>query len=68
MYDQKVNALFFQLEWLRNQELKLWQTEQIEKIAINHWNQHYTAERLRKLENKQLKTEEYDKERIENIG
>jgi hypothetical protein len=51
-FDTRVNALFFQLEWLRNQELILWQTERIEGIQMNHWNQRHTADRLRKLTKK----------------
>jgi hypothetical protein len=51
----KIYGLFFQLEWLRLQELKLTQTGQFEKLEMNHFNQHRTAEKLRALETKLMK-------------
>jgi hypothetical protein len=67
-FREKVNALFFQLEWLRTQELKFWQAEKIDKIPMNHWNQRHTANRLKKLENgKILQCSPGDEETPERI-
>jgi hypothetical protein len=52
LIESKINALFFQLEWLRRQELKLLELGEFEKLEMNHFNQHRTAEKLRKLETK----------------
>jgi hypothetical protein len=51
----KIYGLFFQLEWLRNQELKLTQRGQFEKLEMNHFNQRRTAEKLKALETKLMK-------------
>jgi hypothetical protein len=52
--ESKINGLFFQLEWLRRQELYLLQQPlcEWEKLEMNYFNQRRTAEKLRKLETK----------------
>jgi hypothetical protein len=52
MLTDRIKGLFFQLEWLRRQELKLLELGEFEKLEMNHFNQHWTAEKLRKLETK----------------
>jgi hypothetical protein len=50
--ESKINGLFFQLEWLRRQELELLELGEFEKLEMNYFNQRRTAEKLRKLETK----------------